>query len=158
MRIGDKDAPGATGTSASGVQRRLRMNAKPRVVVINDTEEILELFDDILSEMGCEVVLMSYAPDDLRRIENEKPDLVVIDFVLGGREFMGWQLLQKLRMNRDTQEVPIIACTAAAQQVREQEGYLLEQGISVVLKPFNVEQLEGAVRKALPQLASGDSG
>ena len=42
--------------------------------------------------------------------------------------------------------------------MREQEGYLLEQGISVVLKPFNVEQLEGAVRKALPQLASGDSG
>jgi DNA-binding response OmpR family regulator len=127
---------------------------RPCVVVINDTEEILELFRDILTQMGCDVVLMCYAPDDLHRIEQERPDLVVIDFVLGGREFEGWQLLQKLRMNRATESVPIIACTAALQQVRDQEGYLLEQNITVVLKPFNVDQLEAAVRKALPTLAS----
>lgn len=134
------------------------MKMKPRVVVINDTEEILELFAEILTEMGCEVVLMSYAPDDLRRIENEKPELAIIDFVLGGREFMGWQLIQKLRMNRPTQDLPIIACTAAMQQVHDQEGYLLEQGVTVVLKPFNIDQLESAVRKALPQLADGVAG
>jgi DNA-binding response OmpR family regulator len=128
------------------------MPSKPCVVVINDTEEILELFRDILTPMGCDVVLMSYAPDDLHRIEQEHPDLAIIDFVLGGREFQGWQLLQKLRMNRATEKLPIIACTAALQQVRDQEGYLLEQNITVVLKPFNVDQLEAAVRKALPQL------
>ena len=133
------------------------MPSQPRVVVINDTEEILELFRDILEPMGCDVVLMSYAPDDLRRIEEEHPDLAIIDFVLGGREFQGWQLLQKLRMNRATELVPIIACTAALQQVRDQEAYLLEQHITVVLKPFNVDQLEAAVRKALPVLSAGSS-
>jgi DNA-binding response OmpR family regulator len=133
------------------------MTTPPRVVVINDTEEILELFRDILTEMGCDVALMSYAPDDLHRIEQERPDLVVIDFVLGGREFEGWQLLQKLRMNRATESVPIIACTAALQQVRDQEGYLLEQNVTVVLKPFNVDQLEAAVRKALPMLSADGS-
>lgn len=131
------------------------MTSKPRVVVINDTEEILELFRDILTEMGCDVVLMSYAPDDLRRIEQEQPDLIIIDFVLGGREFQGWQLLQKLRMNRATESVPIIACTAAVQQVRDQEGYLLEQHVAIVMKPFNIDQLEAAVRKALPSLEGG---
>ena len=131
------------------------MAAKPRVVVINDTEEILELFRDILTDMGCEAVLMSYAPDDMRRIEEEKPDLVIVDFVLGGREFQGWQLIQKLRMNRATESVPIIACTAAVQQVRDQEGYLLEQHVAIVMKPFNIDQLEAAVRKALPSLDGG---
>ena len=131
------------------------MAAKPRVVVINDTEEILELFRDILTDMGCEVVLMSYAPDDMRRIEEEKPELVIVDFVLGGREFQGWQLIQKLRMNRATESVPIIACTAAVQQVRDQEGYLLEQHVAIVMKPFNIDQLEAAVRKALPSLEGG---
>jgi DNA-binding response OmpR family regulator len=133
------------------------MTTPPRVVVINDTQEILELFRDILTEMGCDVALMSYAPDDLHRIEQERPDLVVIDFVLGGREFEGWQLLQKLRMNRATESVPLIACTAALQQVRDQEGYLLEQNVTVVLKPFNVDQLEAAVRKALPMLSADGS-
>lgn len=120
-----------------------------RILVINDTQEILELFEEILTAMGHEVTLLSYAPDELRQIEEADPDLVIVDFVIGGREMEGWQLLQKMRMNRSTQHIPIIACTAAQQAVREQEGYLTQQGIAIVLKPFNVVQLENAVRMAL---------
>jgi len=126
------------------------MAERKRVVVINDTKEILELFRDVLEgEMGHEVILMSFAPDELDRILEAKPDLVVIDFVIGDREMEGWQLLQKMRMHRDTADIPIVACTAAVKQVRESEAYLLEQGIEVVLKPFTIDQLEGAVTRAL---------
>ena len=124
---------------------------KKRILIINDTKEILELFRDILGPdgMGFDVTLMSYAPDELSRIVAEKPDLVVVDFVIGDREMLGWQLLQKLRMSRETAAIPIIACTAAAKQVRESEAYLVDQGIEVVLKPFTIAQLEHAVRNAL---------
>ena len=124
---------------------------KKRILIINDTKEILELFRDILGPdgMGFDVTLMSYAPDELSRIVAEKPDLLVVDFVIGDREMLGWQLLQKLRMSRETAAIPIIACTAAAKQVRESEAYLVDQGIEVVLKPFTIAQLEHAVRNAL---------
>jgi CheY-like chemotaxis protein len=126
------------------------MPDRKRILVINDTKEILELFRDILEgELGHEVVLMSFAPDELSRIVDEKPDLVIIDFVIGEREMDGWQLLQKLRMHPLTVGIPIVACTAAIKAVREQEAYLLEQGIEVVMKPFTVDQLEGAVSRAL---------
>lgn len=126
------------------------MGDRKRVLVINDTKEILELFRDILEEqMGFETILMSYAPDELSRIVAERPDLMVIDFVIGDRETEGWQLLQKVRMNRATEQIPVIACTAAVQQVREAQAYLLEQGIEVVLKPFTVAQFENAVTNAL---------
>ncbi len=128
---------------------------KTRVLVINDTKEILELFRDILAgEMGLDVTLMTYAPDEMARIVDEKPDLVIVDFVLGDRELEGWQLLQKMRMHPQTQTIPIVACTAAVRQVREAEAYLLEQGIEVVMKPFTIAQLENAVRNAL-RLAGG---
>jgi CheY-like chemotaxis protein len=136
--------------------RQLRMTERKRVLVINDTKEILELFRDVIEgEMGQEVVLMSFAPDELSRIVDEQPDLVVIDFVIGDREMDGWQLLQKLRMHPTTVGIPIVACTAAVKAVREQEAYLLEQGIEVVMKPFTVDQLEGAVTRAL-KLADGE--
>jgi two-component system, chemotaxis family, response regulator PixH len=126
------------------------MTERKRVVIINDTKEILELFRDVVEgEMGHEAILMSFAPDELSRIVDAKPDLLIVDFILGDREMEGWQLLQKMRMNRDTAGIPIVACTAAIRQVRESEAYLLEQGIEVVLKPFTVDQLEGAVQRAL---------
>jgi DNA-binding NtrC family response regulator len=123
---------------------------RKRILVINDTKEILELFRDVLErEMGHEVILMSFAPDELNRIVEAEPDLIIVDFVIGDREMEGWQLLQKLRMHRDTASIPVVACTAALKQVRESEAYLLEQGIEVVLKPFTIDQLEGAVERAL---------
>jgi CheY-like chemotaxis protein len=123
---------------------------KTRVLVINDTKEILELFRDILvEEMGFEVTLMTYAPDELSRIVDERPDLVIVDFILGDRELQGWQLLQKMRMHPATASIPIVACTAAAREVRESEAYLVEQGIEVVMKPFTIKQLIHAVQGAL---------
>lgn len=126
------------------------MSAQGKLVaVINDTEEILDLFDDIISSMGHRVVRYTYAPRDGDEIAELGPDLVVVDFVLGGREYLGWQLLQKLRMRRETENIPLIACTAAVREVREMEGQLAKLNISVVLKPFRIDDLERAVRAAL---------
>ena len=73
---------------------------------MNDTQEILELFDEILQGMDFEVVLMSYAPRELDRIREVKPDLIVLDFLMGDRELLGWQLLQKLKMDRRLDAIP----------------------------------------------------
>ena len=124
---------------------------QPHILVVNDTQEILELFDEILSGMGFEVVLMSYAPRELARIREVAPDLIVLDFLMGERELQGWQLLQKLKMDRSLDSIPVVVCTAAVKAVSEQQGYLTEQGVQVVLKPFNVDQLEDAVRAASSQ-------
>ena len=118
------------------------------VLVVNDTEEILELFRDILEGMGHRCSAISYAPDDLAEVTQAKPDLVVLDLLLGG-EKLGWQLAQKMRMSRETERTPIIICTAATEDVREQEGWLVANGIKLVLKPFTVSDLERAVDKAL---------
>ncbi|HET8586976.1 MAG TPA: response regulator [Candidatus Limnocylindria bacterium] len=126
-----------------------RIGEGKRVLVVNDTEEILELFEELLGELGFEVLVMSYAPRELQRVRDASPDLIILDLIFGQRELLGWQLLQKLKMDRDLDAIPVIVCTAAQQEVYEQQGYLTEQGVIVVLKPFNVDQLEDAVTRAL---------
>lgn len=118
------------------------------VLVVNDTEEIVELFRDILEGMGHRCSAMSYAPDELAEVMKAQPDLVILDLLLGG-EKLGWQLAQKMRMSRETERTPIIICTAATEDIREQEGWLAANAIKVVLKPFTIADLERAVDKAL---------
>jgi CheY-like chemotaxis protein len=119
------------------------------VLVVNDTEEILDLFRDILEGMGHRMTAWSFSPDDLAKVTEIDPDLVVLDLLMGPTELQGWALLQKLRMSPPTEDLPIIVCSAATNWVREQEGWLAANGVKVVLKPFKVADLERAVGQAL---------
>ena len=119
-----------------------------RIMVINDTQEILELFQDLLTEEGYEVVLHSFSIRDLDEVEKVKPDLIILDLVIGGEE-TGWQTLQKLKMRRSTAGIPVIVCTAAVKAAKEMEGYLHVKGVGLVLKPFDIDDLLEAVKDAL---------
>ena len=119
------------------------------ILVVNDTEEILDLFRDIIEGQGHRMTAWSFSPDDLAKITEIAPDLIILDLMLGPTELQGWALLQKIRMSRPTEDIPVIVCTAATNWVREQEGWLAANAIKVVLKPFKVEHLEHAIRQAL---------
>jgi len=125
-----------------------RQREKPLILVINDTQEILDLFREILEEEGCDVVLSSFGVQEVADVQKIDPDLVILDFLIGG-EAQGWQLLQKLRMTRATQNLPIIVCTAALQLVRELEGHLTSKNVGLILKPFDIDELVEAVHKGL---------
>ncbi len=118
------------------------------IMVINDTQEILELFRAILTDEGYSVEVFSYGIRDIAEVKRVNPDLIILDYLIGAEQY-GWQTLQKLKMTRETADIPILVCTAALQQVREIEGWLTAKGITVVPKPFDIDDLVDAVRKAL---------
>jgi DNA-binding response OmpR family regulator len=112
-----------------------------RILVVNDTQEILELFRMLLEEQeGYDVVLSGFPIQQVKEIEHIKPDLIILDLVLGD-EKTGMQMLQMLKMQRSTATIPVLVCTAALKIVREQEGYLVSQGVHVVYKPFDIDDL-----------------
>ena len=119
-----------------------------RILVVNDTQEILELFRLLLEEEGYEVVLAGFPIQQVDEVERINPDLIILDFVFGDQK-TGWQMLQMLKMKRSTASIPIIVCTAALDLVREQEGYLVSQGVHVVFKPFDIDQLLANVKQVL---------
>ena len=115
------------------------------VLVVNDTEEILDLYRTILEDLGHRVTAWSFSPDDLSKVTEIQPDLVILDLLMGPTELQGWALLQKMRMSPATENIPVIVCSAATNWVREQEGWLAAQAVKVVLKPFKINDLERAV-------------
>jgi CheY-like chemotaxis protein len=121
---------------------------KTHILVINDTQEVLEVMQELLHEEGYKVTIHSTAIRDLHKIIEIGPDLIILDHLMGDEEY-GWQMIQKMRLNRELAELPVIVCTAAVTMVKELEGHLKAKGITVVLKPFDIDDLLEAVRSAL---------
>ena len=110
------------------------------ILVINDTQEILELFSAILhGEAGYEVSLFSFEPQMLEMVKEINPDLIISDHVFG-EEKMGWQFHQRLKMDRDTASIPVIVCSGAIKELKEMEGYLTQKNVGVLYKPFDMDE------------------
>ena len=121
---------------------------RARILVVNDTQEILELFRMILEGEGHEVILSGFPIQQIEDVEEIDPDLIILDFVFGDQK-VGWQMLQMLKMQRSTESIPVIVCTAALDMVREQEGYLVSQGVHIIYKPFDIDHLITNVKQLL---------
>ncbi|GAC1639595.1 MAG: hypothetical protein NVS4B12_00100 [Ktedonobacteraceae bacterium] len=118
------------------------------ILVVNDTQDILEIFRMLLEGEGYKVTLSSFPLQKAADITRLNPDLIILDVVFG-EEKLGWQMLQMLKMQPATAAIPVIVCTAAEKAVREMEGYLVSKSVIVVYKPFELEDLLTAVTQAL---------
>lgn len=119
------------------------------ILVINDDAAVLQLFDDLLTEEGYRVTLDNFkraTTELLKAIREIQPDLVVLDFVIGGED-KGWQLLQASQMDRQVRDIPVIICTGAVKQVQELSGHLQSLGVYTVIKPFDIDHLLEVIDK-----------
>lgn len=141
-----------------GVEGLATDPGQKHIHVINDTQAILDLLRLLLEEEGYRVTTDTFNALSLDAKKDEiaemAPDLVVLDFIIGG-EGLGWQLLQLLKMDRSTRNVPVVICTGAVKQVEELQSHLAEMGVGAVLKPFDIDRLLAEIANALDRDASG---
>ena len=62
--------------------------------------------------------------------------------------------MQNLRRYPPASAIPVILCTAAWQDMREQENVLRQKGVPVIYKPFDLEELLHTIRRTLRPLDS----
>jgi CheY-like chemotaxis protein len=121
---------------------------RPHILAINNDLAVLGLFRDLLTDAGYEVSTQPYVDRDLDGIKTLQPELIVLDY-MWATEDASWSLLQMLRMDPGTADIPIILCTGAVREVEAMEGHLESMGVTVVFKPFNIDQLLEAIRDRL---------
>lgn len=117
-------------------------------MVINNSDDILALFQKILASDDCEVFTQLFLNSDLREVRKIKPDLIILDYYVD-REGIGWEFLQLLRMEDATADVPVLICTTAVKLVQEIAAYLATKQVTVLRKPFGSRDLISAVQSAL---------
>lgn len=110
------------------------------ILVINNSPDVMALMRDLLEEEGYRVTTQRLQENHLDVIVELGPDLIILDYMW---EYMdsGWSLLQTLRMKPETAQTPIVVCTAAVKRAEELEPHFLTMGVSLVLKPFDIETL-----------------
>jgi two-component system alkaline phosphatase synthesis response regulator PhoP len=119
---------------------------KKTIVIIEDERDLASLLRDNLVHEGFLVNVAASGEEGLKIIERNRPDLVLLDWMLPGMN--GLDVCRQLRRDAKTASVPVIMVTAKGQESDVVVG--LEVGADdYVPKPFSMKVLISRIRVAL---------
>jgi two-component system, OmpR family, phosphate regulon response regulator PhoB len=132
------------------------------ILVIEDEEPIRLLLRYNLESVGYRVRESGQGDDALFLIGEERPDLIILDWMLPG--ISGIEVCRILRTNPEHREIPIIMLTARSEESERVRG-LATGADDYMVKPFSVQELLVRIKTILrrvnaaavaDQLAAGD--
>ncbi len=115
---------------------------KPKVVAVDDSRMILNIYKATLHELGFDPVLFEFPASAIEWLQDEKPLMVLTD--LNMPDITGVQLAEEIRKKYDDKELPIIMVTT--QNEANDNEAAKNAGVSKIIhKPFNAKSLKAAM-------------
>lgn len=118
--------------------------AGEQILVVEDNEKNMKLFRDVLQATGYRTLEATTGGRAVELATEHGPDLVLMDVHLP--DINGLEALDRLRADRRTASIPVLAVTAQAMQ-GDRERFLAAGFDGYVSKPVNIVELVGAVKQ-----------
>lgn len=119
---------------------------KPRILIVDDEEDIVTNLEAFLEEEGYEVVTARDGEAALKKIEEEKPDLVLLD--LNIPKMSGLQILERIKPKETGIKVLIFSGLATKQ---DQEKALALGACGYLNKPIQIESLLQEIQRVMQE-------
>ena len=115
-----------------------------KILVVDDSKTELHHLSDVLGKRGYSVRTAENGEEALRRLAEEKPDLILMDVVMPGQN--GFQLTRSITRDPRFAGVPVIMCTSKSQETDKVWG--MRQGArDYIVKPVQADELIAKIRK-----------
>jgi two-component system cell cycle response regulator DivK len=120
--------------------------ARELILLVEDNDKNRKLAHDVLVHDGYRVVDAESAEEALRLVQEQRPDLVLMDIHLPG--INGIEALRRLRDEPATRDIPVMAVTASA--MTPDRAKIMAAGFDgYQSKPISVKPFLAAVRQLL---------
>jgi DNA-binding response OmpR family regulator len=120
------------------------MTPLARILVVEDQIEVLDTITEHLEREGYAVTRAVDGEEALRKVRNERPDLILLDLGLPG--LSGFDVFQRLR--EDHPRVPVVMLTGLNDEAQARRT--LQMGaVDYVRKPFDLLHLSRVVLAAI---------
>lgn len=119
---------------------------KPRkkVLIVDDEMNVCEFISEALSGAGFITLIADSGYEALEKAQTAQPDLVILDVMMPGID--GWQVLERLRRNPKTKDIPVVMLTAKSGT----ESLFKSNELNVLdyfIKPIDAKELVLFVRR-----------
>ncbi|MBL9052235.1 MAG: phosphate regulon transcriptional regulator PhoB [Tabrizicola sp.] len=130
-------------------------SAPPKVLLVEDEPAQRAVLAYNLEAEGCDVIQADNGEDAMMLVEEEAPDIMILDWMMP--KLSGIEVCRRLKMRPETRGIPIIMLSARAEEVDRIRG--LETGADdYVIKPYSVLELMARARSQLRRVRPSTAG
>ena len=116
------------------------------ILVIDDNPMNTDLLRDLLSQINQNTTAANCGKQALEIVENQEFDLVLLDIMMP--EINGFEVLEKLKQNPKTKDVPVIFISALSEIPDIVKGF--DHGsYDYIIKPYNIEEVKARIMNIL---------
>lgn len=109
-----------------------------KILLVDDSKTELHVLSEVLTKKGYQVRTAENGEEAMRRLQEDKPDLILMDVVMPGQN--GFQLTRAITRDPAFANVPVIICTSKNQETDRVWG--MRQGArDYIVKPVNAADL-----------------
>lgn len=116
-----------------------------RILLADDSMTAQNMGKKILSDGGYEVIAVSNGAAALKKIAEQKPDVVVLDIYMPG--YSGLEVCERLKNTIETARVPVLLTVGKLEPFRPEDAVRV-RAEGVIIKPFEATELLAVVEKA----------
>ena len=117
-----------------------------RILVVEDEEALAALLEYNLNKEGFDVQVVMDGDEAMVALDEAKPDLVILDWMLPG--ISGLEICRRIRARAETRDIAVVMLTARGEEEDRVRG--LDTGADDYLaKPFSVPELTARLRALL---------
>jgi len=132
-----------------------KVSLKAKLLLVEDEASQQVILDYNLKSVGYETVQASDGYQALQLIDEELPDLILLDWMLPG--VSGIEICRQLKARKDTREIPIIMLSARSEEVDKVRG--LETGADDYMqKPYGIQELLARIKLQLKRVRPATTG
>jgi DNA-binding response OmpR family regulator len=117
-----------------------------KILVVDDEFGIGELLRELLSEEGHEVELAMDGSQGLAKVAQEKPDLILLDFMMPVLDGAG--MMKRMSANPDISTIPVIIMSSLPEATITGR---IDGHVAYVRKPFQIDAILELVATILAQ-------
>ena len=117
------------------------------ILCIEDEPEMIDLIRLILNRRGFDVRGANNGEEGLRFIQEEHPDLILLDLMMPDMD--GWEVYQRMKADEAMKKIPVIVVTARAQSIDKVLGLHIAKVDDYIAKPFSPQELLTSVDNVL---------
>jgi len=127
---------------------------KKNIILIVDDDNInLQVIGSFLYNKNYKIILAKNGNDALKSVENNHPDLILLDIMMPGMN--GYEVCKKLKDNNQTKDIPIMFLTAKTETKDIIKGFNTG-GVDYITKPFIKEELLARIKTHISLKVSQD--